>query len=90
MSGMPAELRPAPQKRGAAAPAPPDTLLSKRRAYVKRIVTSIQWELGMLCFVLLYFVVVFVTFALADQQVRERGGGDEHGVCDQPCLPIPR
>ena len=89
MSGMPAELRPAPQKRGAAAPAPPDTLLSKRRAYVKRIVTSIQWELGMLCFVLLYFVVVFVTFALADQQVRERGG-DEHGVCDQPCLPIPR
>ena len=35
-------------------------------------IASMRWEMGMLIVVMVYFVVVFVTFALADQKVRGR------------------
>ena len=46
------------------------THLERQRASLRRTVNSIRWEMGMLIFVLFYFVVVFTTFALDDQKVR--------------------
>ena len=43
--------------------------LAQYRETVKRTVVSIRWEMGMLIFVLFYFVVVFLTFAFEDQKV---------------------
>ena len=42
---------------------------SSTRAAVRKEVTSIRWEMGMLVFVIIYFAVVFATFALEDKQV---------------------
>ena len=50
-------------------PPPPATAIGKARETTKAIVTSMRWELGMLVFVLAYFVVVFATFAFSDQQI---------------------
>lgn len=49
--------------------APSISSIAKWRAWTKRQVTSIRWEMGMLVFVIVYFVIVFVTFALDDQKV---------------------
>ena len=46
----------------------PTGLLAKQRIIVKRWVTSMWWEMGMLAVVLVYFVVVFGTFAISDQK----------------------
>ena len=43
--------------------------ITKRRIALRKTVNSIRWEIGMLIFVLFYFVVVFTTFALDDQKV---------------------
>jgi hypothetical protein len=45
------------------------TTLAQYRETVKRQVVSIRWEMGMLIFVLFYFVVVFLTFAFEDQKI---------------------
>ena len=46
------------------------TKFARWRLKFKRLVTSMRWEIGMLVVVILYFVVVFATFALEDQAVR--------------------
>lgn len=43
--------------------------VAKWQVKTRRTVTSIAWEMGMLVFVLLYFVVVFVTFGVDDQKI---------------------
>lgn len=45
-------------------------MFEQRPASLRTVVNSVKWEMGMLMFVLFYFVVVFVTFALDDQKVR--------------------
>jgi hypothetical protein len=55
-------------KQGAGGGDPTPTIAQYREA-VKRKVVSIGWEMGMLIFVLVYFVVVFLTFAFEDQKV---------------------
>jgi len=62
-----------------AAGAPPSgwTLRDVRRV-VKKEVTSMRWEQGMLVFVLIYFLLVFTTFAIEDRQIaRMICGGDQ-------------
>lgn len=46
-----------------------DTLL-RWQLQTKVIVTSMRWEMLMLFVVIIYFVVVFLTFAIADLKVR--------------------
>jgi hypothetical protein len=43
------------------------------RLAVKKQVNSIRWEMGMLVFVIFYFIVVFLTFAFEDQKVMRSG-----------------
>ena len=45
------------------------TTLATLRQKVKKEVTSIRWEMGMLVFVMVYFAVVIATFAIEDKQV---------------------
>ena len=44
--------------------------ITKQRIALRKTVNSIRWEIGMLIFVLFYFVVVFTTFALDDKKER--------------------
>ena len=43
--------------------------LKRYQLAVKRQVNSIRWEMGMLVFVIFYFIVVFLTFMFEDQKV---------------------
>jgi hypothetical protein len=42
------------------------------RHLVKKAVTSMRWEMSMFVIVIIYMVIVFFTFALADQKVSEQ------------------
>jgi len=68
-SGEASPARPGAKGATAAELETPDTQLASMRLKVKKTVTSMPWELGMLVFVLVYFLVVFVTFALSDVNI---------------------
>ena len=86
-------VRVEPGSQPAPRPPPPHgrRTIKQYRILVKKAVTSMTWEMSMFVIVIIYMVIVFFTFALADQKVREvdQCGAARFAVHGAPAFPNP-
>ena len=69
------------------AEAMPKGFVARQRYHLKKIVSSMRWEMMMLAVVIAYFFVVFVTFAFDDHQVRAHPNPSHSAPLHRLCAP---